>query len=83
MSALLRKSHNLSLLMYHFVFAAKYRGLVIEEGVDGHLKDVCIEISKRYEIQFLEIGTEGDHAHLLILCFYRRTCYRRCNSLIH
>jgi len=66
MADLIRKSHNVSLLMYHFVFAAKYRRLVIEEDVDEHLKDVCIEISKRYEIQFLEIGTEGDHAHFLI-----------------
>ena len=52
--------------MYHFVFVAKYRRLVIEEDVDEHLKDVWIEISKRYELQFLEIGTEGDHAHFLI-----------------
>ena len=30
------------------------------------LKDTCIEISKRYEVYFLEIGTEGDHVHFLI-----------------
>jgi REP element-mobilizing transposase RayT len=52
--------------MYHFVFVAKYRRLVIKEEVDTVLKDVCLEISKRYEIHFLEIGTEGDHAHFLI-----------------
>ena len=52
--------------MYHFVCASKYRRLVIDEAVDVLLKDVCIEISKRYEIRFLEIGTEGDHAHFLI-----------------
>lgn len=52
--------------MYHFVCVAKYRRLVITEEVDAVLKDICIEISKRYEIRFLEIGTEGDHVHFLI-----------------
>lgn len=66
MEELIRKSHNVSLLMYHFVFVSKYRRLVITEEVDSLLKETCIEISKRYELRFLEIGTEGDHLHLLI-----------------
>ena len=63
MANLIRNSHNVSLLMYHFVFTAKYRRLVIEEDVDTLLKDVCTEISKFYEKQFLETVTVGDHAH--------------------
>lgn len=66
MGELIRKSHNVSLLMYHFVFVAKYRRLVINEAVDSVLKDTCLEISKRFEIRFLEIGSEGDHVHFLI-----------------
>ena len=66
MGKLIRKHHNVSLLMYHFVFVAKYRRLVITEDVDELLRDICLEISKRYEIKFLEIGTEGDHVHFLI-----------------
>ena len=66
MGDLIRKSHNVSILMYHFVCVAKYRRLVITEEVDAVLKDTCIEISKRYEMRFLEIGTEGDHVHFLI-----------------
>ena len=66
MGELVHKSHNVSLLMYHFVCAAKYRRLVINEEVDSIVKDICIEIGKRYEIRFLEIGTEGDHVHFLI-----------------
>ena len=66
MGELIRKSHNVSLIMYHFVFVAKYRRLVINEEVDTYLKNVCVNISKRYEIRFLEIGTEGDHVHFLI-----------------
>ena len=66
MGELIHKSHNVSLLMYHFVFVAQYRRLVITEDVDTFLKNICIGISKRYEIRFLEIGTEGDHVHFLI-----------------
>lgn len=66
MGDLIRKSHNVSLLMYHFVFVAKYRRLVINEEVDLLLKEICLEISKRFEIRFLEIGSEGDHVHFLV-----------------
>ena len=47
-------------------FVAKYRRIVIAENVDEVLRDVCVEIEKRYEIKFLEIGSEGDHIHLQI-----------------
>jgi len=30
------------------------------------LKEICEEISKRYEIQFLEIGTDKNYVHFLI-----------------
>lgn len=30
------------------------------------MKLVCLEISKRYEINFIEIGTDQDHVHFLI-----------------
>ena len=52
--------------MYHFVFPAKYRRVVIDEKVDKIIKETCEEISKRYEISFLEIGTDKDHVHFLI-----------------
>lgn len=32
----------------------------------GAIKDVCLEIEKRYEIKFLEIGTDIDHIHFLV-----------------
>ena len=50
----------------HFVFPAKYRRVVIDESVDCALRDVCLEVEKRYQIKFLEIGTDGDHVHFLI-----------------
>jgi len=66
MSELVRKSHNVSVLLYHFVCPAKYRRVVIDKKVDEIIKQTCLEISKRYEIKFIEIGTDGDHVHFLI-----------------
>jgi REP element-mobilizing transposase RayT len=66
MSIYIHKSHNVSVLIYHLVCPAKYRRAVFSEKVDQELKNVCIEISKRYEIHFLEIGTDKDHVHFLI-----------------
>lgn len=65
-SKYLHKSHNVSVLLYHFVCPAKYRRVVFYSSVDNTLKDVCLEISKRYEIEFLEIGTDKDHVHFLV-----------------
>lgn len=66
MSRYVHKSHNVSVIMYHFVCPAKYRRVVFSEEVDVVLKEVCEGISKRYEITFLEIGTDQDHVHFLI-----------------
>jgi len=48
------------------VFPAKYRLAVFDEVVDMKLKEVCLEIEKRYQIKFLEIGTDNDHVHFLV-----------------
>ena len=52
--------------MYHLVFPTKYRRIVINNTVDLLIKDICLEIAKRYEIHFVEIGTDKDHVHFLI-----------------
>ena len=39
---------------------------MFSEEVGTELKEICIEISKRYEIHFIEIGTDGDHVHFLV-----------------
>ena len=65
-SRYVHKAHNVSVLMYHLVCAAKYRRVVMSEHVDEVLRQACLEIEKRWEIRFLEIGLDGDHAHFLI-----------------
>ena len=66
MSEYIHKSHNVTVLMYHLVFPAKYRRAVIDAEVDRVVKEVCLEIEKRYQIKFLEIGTDKDHVHFLV-----------------
>ena len=66
MSRYVHKSHNVSVLLYHLVFPAKYRRAVFDKGVDRAIADVCLEIEKRYQLHFLEIGTDDDHMHFLV-----------------
>ena len=66
MSKLIHKRHNVSVLLYHIVCPAKYRRVVFTPEVDEQLKRTCLEISRRYEIIFLEIGTDQDHVHFLV-----------------
>jgi len=66
MSEYIHKSHNVSVLIYHLVCPAKYCRVVFSKEVDKTIKTTCCEISKRYNIRFLEIGTDKDHVHFLI-----------------
>jgi REP element-mobilizing transposase RayT len=52
--------------MYQIVCPAKYRRVVFSKEVDITLKETCEEITKRYQIFFLEIGTDDDHVHFLV-----------------
>ncbi|OGS33446.1 MAG: transposase [Elusimicrobia bacterium RIFOXYC2_FULL_34_12] len=66
MSEHIYKSHNKTLLLYHIVCPVKYRKRAITEGVAKTLKDTCEGISERYEIHFVEIGTDEEHVHFLV-----------------
>ena len=47
-SKYIHKSHNVSVLLYHVVCTAKYRRVVFSEQVDEVVREVCLEIAKRY-----------------------------------
>jgi REP element-mobilizing transposase RayT len=68
MSEIVRKHHNESVIIYHIVCSAKYRRAVITKETDEKLKEVRKSMKARYEIKFLEIRTERDHA-----CFPTRS----------
>ena len=52
--------------MYHIVCPSKYRRTVFATPVDAKLKEICGDIQKRYEITFLEIGSDDDQVHFLV-----------------
>ena len=66
MSEYIHKRHNVTVLLYHLVFPAKYRRAVFDSEVDTKLRDVCLKIEDRYQLKFLEIGTDEDHVHFLV-----------------
>lgn len=66
MSRRIHRSHNVNLLLYHYVCPAKYRRVIFDSSVDEVLIQTCQEISKRYDFDVLEVGTDGDHVHFLI-----------------
>ena len=47
-------------------FPAKYRRMVFDVSVDRVLREVCLDIEKRYQIKFLEIGTDEDRVYFLV-----------------
>ena len=61
-----RLGPNVSALLYHLVCPTKYRRAVLSDEIEGALREICFDISNRYEITFLEIGTDRDHVHFLL-----------------
>jgi hypothetical protein len=55
-SKLIHKSRNVNILMYHTVCHAKYGRVVITDGADKKLKEICPETEKRYEIKIFRNG---------------------------
>jgi putative transposase len=66
-SIYIHKSHNISVLIYHLVCVGKGRETWFREArVDEEMKNTCLEIARRYDVNFLEIGSDQDHVHFLI-----------------
>jgi putative transposase len=66
MSVHIHKYHNKTLLPYHLVCPMKYRKGGITDAIGESLKNICFQISERYEIHFVEIDYESDHVHFLV-----------------
>ena len=39
---------------------------MFDEEVEEALREICLEIEKRYELKFLETGVDKDHVHFLV-----------------
>ena len=66
MSERIFKSHNVSVLVCHLVCPVMFGQKVFDGSVDEVLRTVCVELSDRYEIRFVEIGLDKDHVHFLV-----------------
>ena len=66
MSQFIRKTHNVSVLLYHFVCPTRYRRAILTAEVDAALVQICSDIADRYEIEFLEIGADKNPVHFLM-----------------
>jgi putative transposase len=51
---------------YHIVFPVKYRKALLNEEVATAVKALAHEIGLRYELTIEQLGTDGDHIHLLV-----------------
>ena len=50
---------------YHIVFPVKYRKALLLEEIEKAIKQISVEISERYAIEFEQIGCDEDHIHVL------------------
>ena len=66
MSEYIHKSQNVTVLLYQLVCPAKYKRVFFDEQVDAVLKDVCLGVVERYQVKFLETGTDKGHIHFLV-----------------
>ena len=67
MIPLRRANHCVYKIRYHLVFCVKYRKrLLFVSGRTEFLRNICTEISERYEFEFDKLGTDGDHVHILV-----------------
>ena len=63
--SVVRSNHCVYDTHYHIVFPVKYRKALLEEPIRLAIQEIAKEIEKRYEINFENIGTDGDHIHIL------------------
>ena len=59
---------------YHIVFSVKYRKILLAEYIPRAIVEIANQIALRYDIDFENIGTDGDHIH--ILCSFPPTKYK-------
>ena len=51
---------------YHLVFPVKYRKALLSPEIAAAVKALAHEVSLRYELTLEQIGTDGDHIHVLV-----------------
>jgi len=63
---MIQKGHHFAYdTHYHIVFPLKYRKLLLRNEITKYLKEISSELEERYDFEIEQIGTDGDHIHLL------------------
>lgn len=60
MSEIFHKSHYIKALFGRLVFPTEYRRTLFDDYMDFVLREICLDIEKRYQQKFLGIGTDKD-----------------------
>ena len=60
-----KASHCAWQIHYHVVFPVKYRRGLLDGSVVEIITQTAMEIQERYDIDFEQIGCDGNHIHLL------------------
>jgi len=60
-----KASHCAWQIHYHVVFPVKYRKSLLDEEVVQIITETACGIGERYDIEFEQIGCDGNHIHLL------------------
>lgn len=75
-----RGSHSVYTLTYHYVCCVKYRRKIFDsEDIITRLKEINIEVSKKFNVEVLNQETDNDHVHMLV----KTTPKIRLSSYIH
>ena len=62
-----KASHKVFRLKYHFVFCIKYRkDLFLDDKYINTIKEICLDIEKRYYIKFETVGFDENHVHFML-----------------
>ena len=62
-----KASHCAYDIHYHLVIVMKYRRkILIEQSYIDYLCEIVKGAAERYEFEIEELGTDGDHVHLLV-----------------
>jgi len=75
-----RGSHSVYTLTHHYVCCVKYRRKIFDsEDIITRLKEINIEVSKKFDVEILNQETDNDHVHMLV----KTTPKIRLSSYIH
>ena len=64
--AVTKSNHCAYDIHYHLVFPVKYRKALLRGEIAQTTKRLFYELTERYELEIEQIGTDGDHIHLLV-----------------